>query len=164
MPQWRDLGNTPIVDEYLRRQALSAQNYSDFLARLKREFPNDAFLLVRFGDHQPDFASHLIEPGLDDPGIEQRLMAYDPRYFSTYYAIDAINFAPVDVSSALDTLEGPYLPLVVQEAAGLPLDPSFVEQKKILTRCNGLFYGCANGAEARHFNRMLIDAGLIKNL
>ena len=91
-------------------------------------------------------------------------MAYDPRYFTTYYAIDAINFMPVDMSSALDTLEGPYLPLVVQEAAGLPLDPSFVEQKNILIRCNGLFFGCGNGAEASHFNRMLIDAGLIKNL
>jgi len=164
MPRWTDLGNPPPVDEYLRRQALSAQNYADFLERLKREFPEEAFLIVRFGDHQPDFASHLIEPGLDDAGIERRLMAWDARYFSTYYAIDALNFTPVDTSSALDTLEGPYLPLVVQEAAGLPLDPSFAEQKKILQRCNGLFYGCANGAEARHFNRMLIDAGLIKNL
>jgi hypothetical protein len=91
-------------------------------------------------------------------------MAYDPRYFTTYYAIDAINFTPVDTSSALGTLEGPYLPLVVQEAAGLPLDPSFAEQKKILLRCKGLFFGCANGAEVSHFNRMLIDAGLIKNL
>jgi hypothetical protein len=164
MPQWNDLGNVPPVDEYLRRQALSAQNYSDFLVRLKREFPDDSFLLVRYGDHQPDFAAHLIEPKLDDNGIGRRLMAYDPRYFTTYYAIDAINFTPVDVSSALDTLEGPYLPLVLQEAAGLPLDPSFAEQKKILIRCNGLFYGCAYGAEARRFNRMLIDAGLIKNL
>ena len=68
------------------------------------------------------------------------------------------------MSSALDTLEGPYLPLIVQEAAGLPLDPSFAAQKKILVRCNGLFYGCANGAEAHRFNRMLIDAGLINNL
>jgi hypothetical protein len=164
MPQWQDLGNGPLVDEYLRRQALSTQNYSEFVARLKQDFPDESFLLVRFGDHQPDFASHLIEPKLDDPGIERRLMTYDPRYFTTYYAIDAINFTPADVSSALDTLEGPYLPLVVQEAAGLPLDPSFAEQKKILIRCNGLFYGCANGAEARQFNRMLIDAGLIKNL
>ena len=164
MPQWQDLGNPPPVDEYLRRQALSAQNYADFLERLKREFPEESFLIVRFGDHQPDFASHLIEPGLDDADIERRLMAWDHRYFTTYYAIDALNFTPVDVSSALDTLEGPYLPLVVQEAAGLPLGPSFAEQKKILQRCNGLFYGCANGAEARHFNRMLIDAGLIKNL
>jgi hypothetical protein len=52
----------------------------------------------------------------------------------------------------------------VQEAAGLPLDSSFLEQKKILTRCKGLFYACAGCAEARHFNRMLIDAGLITNL
>jgi len=52
----------------------------------------------------------------------------------------------------------------VQQAAGLPLDSSFAEQKKILVRCNGLFYGCADGAEARRFNRMLINAGLITNL
>jgi hypothetical protein len=164
MPQWKDWGNLALVDEYLRRQAMSANDYADFLARLKRQFPEEAFLLVRFGDHQPDFASLLIDPALDESGVARRLMSYDPRYFTTYYAIDAVNFTPADISSALDTLEGPYLPLVVQEAAGLPLDPSFAEQKKILGRCNGLFYGCAGGAEARHFNRMLIDAGLIKNL
>ena len=164
MTEWQDLGNVPPVDEYLRRQAMSAKDYAEFRARLKRDFPNDAFLIIRFGDHQPDFAASLIDPTLDDNGIAQRLMTYDPRYFTTYYAIEAINFTPVDTSSALDTLEGPYLPLVVQEAAGLPLDPSFAEQKKILFRCQGLFFGCANGAEASHFNRMLIDAGLIKNL
>ena len=164
MAEWRDPGNSPVVDEYLRRQALSAEDYADFIARLKRDFPDDAFLVVRFGDHQPDFAPSLIDPALDDNAIAQRLMAHDPRYFTTYYAIDAINFTPVDMASALDTLEGPYLPLVVQEAAGLPLDPSFAEQKNILVRCNGLFFGCANGAEASHFNRMLIDAGLIKDL
>src|SRR5215469_13892783 len=164
MPEWKDPGNVTPVDEYLRRQAMSAKDYADFLVWLRREFPNDSFLLVRFGDHQPDFASSLIDPTLDQNGIIQRLMAYDPRYFTTYYAIDEVNFRPVDVSSAFDTLEGPYLPLIVQEAAGLPLDPSFAEQKKILVRCNGLFYGCADGAEARRFNRMLIDAGLITNL
>jgi sulfatase-like protein len=164
MTHWQDPGNGPPVDEYLRRQAMSVKDYAEFQARLKRDFPNEAFLIVRFGDHQPDFAPSLIDPTLDDNGIARRLMAYDPRYFTTYYAIDAINFTPVDTSSALDTLEGPYLPLVVQEAAGLPLDPSFAEQKKILLRCKGLFFDCANGAEASHFNRMLIDAGLIKNL
>jgi hypothetical protein len=164
MPRWQDPGNAPLVDEYLRRQAMSAQDYADFLTRLKRQFPDDSFLLIRFGDHQPDFASALIEPDLGENAVARRLMAHDPRYFTTYYAIDAINFTPADVSSALDTIEGPYLPLIGQEAAGLPLDSSFVEQKKILERCNGLFYACAGGAEARHFNRMLIDAGLIKNL
>jgi hypothetical protein len=164
MPQWQDPGNSPLVDEYLRRQAMSAQDYAGFLTRLRRQFPDESFLLIRFGDHQPDFAAALIEPDLGENAVARRLMAYDARYFTTYYAIDAINFTPADLSSALDTIEGPYLPLVVQEAAGLPLDSSFLEQKKIFTRCKGLFYACAGGAEARHFNRMLIDAGLITNL
>ena len=70
----------------------------------------------------------------------------------------------MDLSSALDTLDAPYLPLMVLEAAGLPLDPAFAEQKRILKRCNGLFFRCAKGAEARRFTRLLIDAGLIKRL
>ena len=92
-------------------------------------------------------------------------MSYDPRYFTTYYAIDAINFTPKDVSSALDRLEAPYLPLVVQEAAG-PAARSVVRRskRKFSQRCHGLFFQCAGGAEARRFNRLLIDAGLIKGM
>ena len=163
-PQWKDLGNRGDVDEYLRRQTMGMQDYADFLARLKRDFPEESFLLVRYGDHQPDFASLIIDPSLDEAAIAQHIKAFDPKYFTTYYAIDAVNFKPVKVTSALDTLEGPYLPLVLQEAAGLPLDASFAEQKRILERCHGLFYACASGAEARRFNRLLIDAGLIKGL
>ena len=37
----------------------------------------------------------------------------------------------------MDTIDGAYLPLVIQEAAGIPLDPSFEEQKKIMLRCKG---------------------------
>jgi sulfatase-like protein len=163
-PAWQDLGNAEKVDEYVRRQTMSARDYKGFVARLERDFPGEPFLLVRFGDHQPEFTERIIDPSLDEEAIARRVEAHDPRYFTTYYAIDAINFAPVDVSSALDTLEAPYLPLVILEAAGLPLDPSFVEQKKILQRCGGAFYLCNGGAEARRFNRLLIDAGLIKNL
>jgi hypothetical protein len=164
MPEWKQPGNTPDVDEYLRRQTMSFGAYAELRGRLARQFPGEPFLLVRYGDHQPDFASLMLEPWLDEAGVNRRLMTYDPRYYTTYYAIDAISFKPVNLSSALDTIEGPYLPLVVQEAAGLPLDPSFAEQKRILERCKGLFYACAGGAEARRFNRLLIDAGLIKGL
>jgi hypothetical protein len=52
-PEWRDLGNRPDVDEYLRRQHLSAVDYQAFVARLTRDFPDKSFLIVRFGDHQP---------------------------------------------------------------------------------------------------------------
>ena len=163
-PDWRDTGNALEVDEYLRRQAISARDYGDFIARLKREFPAEPILIVRFGDHQPSFAKHLVDPTLDDSVLARRIAEADPRFLTTYYAIDGINFRPRDLSSALDTLDAPYLPLVVLEAAGLPLAPSFAEQKRILRRCNGLFYRCAAGAEARRFNRLLIDAGLIKRL
>jgi phosphoglycerol transferase MdoB-like AlkP superfamily enzyme len=163
-PDWRDLGNVTDVDEYLRRQSMSFRDYAGFVERLKRDFPGEPFLIVRFGDHQPAFASQILEPGLGEAGIARRLSVYDPRYYATYYAIDTINYKPADVSSALGTLDAAYLPIVVQEAAGVPLDPSFAEQKKILARCNGLFYACNAGAEARRFNRLLIDAGMIKGL
>jgi sulfatase-like protein len=164
LPEWKDLGNTPLVDEYLRRQALSQRDYAGLIDRLKRDFPDESFLLVRYGDHQPDFASFILEPALDEAGIAQRLTSYDPRYFTTYYAIDAVNYRPVNLPSAIETIEGPYLPLITQELAGLPLDASFAEQKRIFERCKGQFYACAGGAEARRFNRLLIDAGLIKGL
>jgi hypothetical protein len=164
LPEWKNPGNKGDVDEYLRRQVMSFHDYAELRERLKRDFPGESFLLVRYGDHQPDFASTILEPALDEVGVNTRLMTYDPRYFTTYYAIDAVNYKPANLSSALETIEGPYLPLIVQEAAGLPLDPSFAEQKRILERCKGLFYACAGGAEARRFNRLLIDAGLIKGL
>jgi hypothetical protein len=161
-PDWKPLNADSEADEYIRRQRISARDYEDFVASLKKSYPDDAFLILRFGDHTPAIAARLVEPGLPDAKIAERVMAYDPRYYSTYYSIDTINFNPVDLSSARDQLDAAYLPLVVQEAAGLPLDSSFAEQKKILQRCNGAFYLCHDGAEARRFNRLLVESGLIK--
>ena len=163
-PDWRDYGNTPEVDEFLRRQVMSETDYKQFRLRLERELKGEPFLIVRFGDHQPLFAKHIIDPKADGATLAKRLAEYDPRYYATYYAIDAINFRPSSLASAVDNLDAPYLPLVVLEAAGVPLDATFAEQKRILQRCDGLFYQCRAGAEARRFNRLLIDAGLIKNL
>ena len=163
-PGWRGPGNEPVVDEYLRRQAMSADNYAAFIAGLKKKFPAQPFLIVRYGDHQPEFSPHLLDPGLDEAGLGKRLDNYDPRYYATYYAIDAVNFEPVMSPVVMETIDGPYLPLVIQEAAGIPLDPSFEEQKKIMLRCKGLFYACKDGAESRRLNRLLIEAGLIHGL
>jgi hypothetical protein len=109
-------------------------------------------------------APRIIDPSLGKQALAQRLQTPDPRYLTTYYAIDVVNFVPADRSSAHDGLDAPYLPLVIQETAGVPLDPSFSEQRKILQRCAGLFYACAGGAEARRFNRLLIEAGLLTGL
>jgi hypothetical protein len=163
-PGWRDPGNGVEIDEYMRRQKMSAQDYADFVERLQRKFPKGPFLIVRFGDHQPYISSKMIEPGKSITEVTRNIAQRDPRYFTTYYAIDAVNYRPKDLSSALDRLDAPYLPLAILEAAGLPLDASFAEQKAIMQRCGGVFYDCKDGAEARRFNRLLIDAGLIKGL
>jgi hypothetical protein len=157
-------GNVPEVDEYLRRQMLSARDYENFTAKLRKDFPGESFLVVRFGDHLPGLAMQRIEPALDQASIARLVKARDPRFFTTYYAIDAVNYQPAGMSLALPRLDAPYLPLVVLEAAGLPLDASFAEQKRIMDRCHGQFYQCGAGAEARRFNRLLIDAGLIRGL
>ena len=163
-PDWKDLGNPDQVDEYIRRQTMSGTDYRAFLERLKRDFPGEPFLVVRFGDHQPFISQRILQPGADEKTVAKAMAAHDPRYFTTYYSIDAVNFPQVNLGPALDRLEAPYLPLVILEAAGLSLDASFAEQKRIFERCHGLFYFCAGGAEARRFNRLLIDAGLIKGM
>jgi hypothetical protein len=163
-PDWTPPGNSTETDEYIRRQSVTARDYGNFVARLKRDHPEESFLILRFGDHQPAISQKLLEPGIDRATLGKRLMAADIRYFSTYYAIDTVNFRPANLSAALNTLDAAYLPIVIQDAAGVPLDPTFAEQKKIMLRCNGVFYNCNKGAEARRFNRMLIDAGMIKGL
>ncbi|MBV9556324.1 MAG: sulfatase-like hydrolase/transferase, partial [Pseudolabrys sp.] len=164
MPGWQDLGNTPEVDEYLRRQARSVQDYQAFVQRLKRDFPGESFMLVRYGDHEPAFPTFIMDPDLDRATIAKRMEAHDPRYYTTYYTIDTINYDPPNMAAAPDTLDAPYIPMVIQNVIGLPLDPSFAEQQKIFDRCAGLFYACAGGAEARRFNRLLMDAGQLDRL
>jgi Sulfatase len=163
-PDWTPPGNSAETDEFIRRQTVTARDYGEFVAKLKDDYPEESFLIVRFGDHQPAISQKLLEPGIDRAHLARRMMAADHRYFSTYYAIDTVNFSPKDMSSALEKLDAAYLPIVIQDAAGVALDPSFAEQKNILLRCKGVFYSCNKGAEARRFNRMLIDAGLIKGL
>ena len=126
------------------------------------------FLPVQVGDkavivanHQPQFGAGLIDRSLGKRDLVKRVEASDPRYLTTYYAIDAVNFAPATVASALDRLDAPYLPLVMLEAAGIPLDLTFSEQGAMLRRCSGLFYSCEGGTAVKKLNRLLMDAGLI---
>jgi len=118
-----------------------------FVERLKSKFPGEPFLIVRFGDHQPMFSKHVIEAGSGQRVIGRRIDAAILATSPPTTPIDALNFQPADLKAAVSGLDAAYLPLVVLEAAGVPLDATFVEQKRILGRCNGQFYSCANGAK-----------------
>jgi hypothetical protein len=159
MPSWRNPGNEPVVDEYLRRQAMSADDYAAFIAGLKKKFPAQPFLIVRYGDHQPEFSPQLLDPDLDEAGHRQEARELRPALLRDLLRDRRHQFRAGEEPGRDGDDRRPYLPLVIQEAAGIPLDPSFEEQKKIMLRCKGLFYACKDGAEARRFNRLLIDAG-----
>jgi hypothetical protein len=46
---------------------MSANDYAAFVAGLKKKFQSQPFLIVRYGDHQPEFAATGLDPGLDRP-------------------------------------------------------------------------------------------------
>lgn len=163
-PEWKGPGNTAEVDEYLRRQHMTARDYGDFVARLKADYPGESFVIVRFGDHQPAISHKLLEPDADPARVATRVRRGDTMYYATYFAVDTINHPGVDWAAMPQQIDAAYLPVVIQDAAGLPLEPSFAEQKRIMQRCGGAFHACNGGHEARRFNRLLIEAGLIKGL
>ena len=92
-------------------------------------------------------------------------MTHDPRYFTTYYAIDAVNFKPVDLSSALRHDRGA-LPAAGRAGGRRPAARSVASpsRRTSSSAATGCSMRCNGGAEARRFNRLLIDAGLIKGL
>ena len=75
---WTPPGNTAEVDEYIRRQAMTANEYREFTERLKRDYPDESFLVLRFGDHQPAISQKMLEPGIDQKLLAKRLMVVRP--------------------------------------------------------------------------------------
>jgi hypothetical protein len=61
----------------------------------------------------------------------------------------------------VETLDVPYLPLVILNAARLPLSDSFQERQRILKMCNGRYYTCEPRNTIMAFHRRLIDSGVI---
>ena len=164
-PDWRNLGNAPNVDEYVRRQGMSERDYAAFLARLRRDFPDESFMLVRFGDHQPDFADRIIDPTLNDDGRSPTGWTITIRAISP----PTTRSTPSISNRSTCPRRSPRWkrPICRWSSRKRPACRSIRPSPSRRRSCNaadGLFYGCADGAEARRFNRLLIDAGLIKGL
>ena len=101
-PDWTPPGNTAEIDEYIRRQAHDGEGLPRFHrtagARLSGSVVSWCCVSAIISRRS---RRRLLEPGIDRKALAQRLMAADPRYFSTYYALDGINFsAPRSVVGA----------------------------------------------------------------
>lgn len=153
-------GTEPEMHEYLRRLSLAKLDYDEFRAALQARFPNERFLIVQYGDHQPVATRTYL-------GFDQSLTAEDVKLapesagFLTYYMIDGVNYTPPPMPE-VETLEVPYLGAVLLQAAKLPLSQSYEERLRLLGLCDGRYYTCRNKTEILSFHRRLMDSGLVE--
>ena len=152
-------GTSPEMSEYLRRAAM-AQRDGDFLmGELKRRFPTEPILVVRYGDHQPSATRDLINEvwGDDSPDIGE---GGAPGPFITFYAMAGHNY-PLPPLPDYDPLDVAYLGTVMLEAAGLPLSEAQRERKRLMAACKGRYFGCEPRSDILAFHRRLINSGLV---
>ena len=167
-PDWRDLGNEPEVDEYIRRQTherarLQATSSSGSSAGFPGQVVPDAALRRSSARHGPTDHRSGRRPSRDDdaahdgvrPALLHDLLRDRSRSTSQ----------PKDVSSALDAARGAlsarWWSRRRPACRSIRRSPS---KRKSWSAATGCSIQCAGGAEARRFNRLLIDAGLIKGM
>jgi phosphoglycerol transferase MdoB-like AlkP superfamily enzyme len=152
-------GTDPEMSEYLRRLAMAKMDYQDFKAALDAQFPNERFLIVAYGDHQPVATRTLLgfDKSLDAEDVK---MSPDSPGFLTYYSVDGIHYTPSPLPE-VDALDVPYLGTVLLQAARIPLPGDYTERQRLLAVCGGRYFTCGKQRQILGFHRRLIDSGLI---
>jgi hypothetical protein len=144
----------------LRRLAFARQDYDFLRAELLRRFPDQQFLIVHYGDHQPLATLPLLGFG-EDATVEDVMRSANLAALITYYAVDAISYVPPPLPR-LDAVDVAYLGTIVLEAAGLPLSDAHRERRRLMMLCDGNYDGCPARDEVLKFHRRLIDSGLLE--
>lgn len=157
-----DPENSAEMNEYLRRMLLAKLDYDAFRETLVKRYPDENFLIVRYGDHQPSINNSLPEMVQihDRATADEAFVIQQSDKFSTYYAVDAIGYTPPPLPE-FDTLEVPYLSTVITASAGLPISEDYVGRLVLMHHCQGLYYSCSDKQTVLNFHRRLVDAGLV---
>ena len=153
-------GTSAEMSEYLRRAALAQRDGGFLMDEIKRRFPNEPILVVRYGDHQPSATRDIINDvwGDDSPDVGPD---GSPGPFITFYAIEGSNLA-VPPLPAYDPLDIAYVGTVMLEAAGLPLSAAQRERKRLMVACEGRYFGCEPRSQILAFHRRLINSGFVQ--
>ena len=155
-------GTDPEMNEFLRRLSMAHMDYDWMKAELAKRFPNERFLIVHYGDHQPTSTwSMLSEDDRNAIRSKDRNLTKDSPAYLTYYAMEGVNY---DVPPMPDvaTLDVPYVGTALLDAARLPLSPAYQERKRLMQVCAGRYNGCEKPNEILSFHRRLIDSGLME--
>ncbi|MCB1529102.1 MAG: sulfatase-like hydrolase/transferase [Hyphomicrobiaceae bacterium] len=151
-------GTDPQMNEYLRRLWLARTDFDWFRTQLKMRFPDERFLIVQYGDHQPIVTRPLI--GHAGEKSHDIVMSPQSKGFLTYYAAEGINF-PLKPLPDVEVLDVPYLGTLMLKLAGVPLSQANLERLRLMEICEGRYYTCPRSGEILAFHRRLIDSGLL---
>ncbi len=153
-------GTSAEMSEYLRRAGMAMRDGDFLMAEIKRRFPDEPILVVRYGDHQPSATRDLINDvwGDDSPDVGKD---GSPGPFITFYAMEGHN-VPVLPLPAYDPLDIAYVGTIMLEAAGLPLSASHQERKRLMMACEGRYFGCEPRSQILAFHRRLINSGFVR--
>ena len=153
-------GTSAEMSEYLRRAAMAQRDGVFLMDEIKRRFPGESILVVRYGDHQPSATRDIINDvwGDDSPDVGPD---GSPGPFITFYAIQGSNLA-VPPLPAYDPLDIAYVGTVMLEAAGLPLSAAQRERKRLMVACEGRYFGCEPRSQILAFHRRLINSGFVQ--
>jgi phosphoglycerol transferase MdoB-like AlkP superfamily enzyme len=162
MPDFEAHGNSPDLDpevnEWLRRVAMVNEDYSYFKEEISRRFPEELFLLVHYGDHQPIVTRPYMTFDNQNSGSKA-----DESAYTTYYAIEGLNYTPPELLE-FDNLDVAYLGLMIMKAANISLTDVYRERERLMHLCEGRYYDCPSRNTILDFHRRLIDSGLVTML
>lgn len=151
-------GTDPQMHEYLRRLSLAHMDLDWFRSELKSRFPDEHFLIVQYGDHQPIVTRSLL--GHAGEKSHNIILSPQSKGFLTYYTAEGINF-PLQPLPDVEVLDVPYLGTLMLKLAGLPLSEAGQERMRLMKVCGGRYYTCPRSGEILAFHRRLIDSGLL---
>jgi hypothetical protein len=154
-------GTPPQMNEYLRRLAMVKMDDDWLRAELARRFPNEKFLIVRYGDHHPVVTLPYLGVHEDIPA-EAAVFPDDSLAFTTFYALNGVGFSPPPPPD-IDTLDVAYLGAVALQAAGLPTPPAWTERLRLMRACDGRFWTCPDHGAILDFDRRLLESGQLPN-
>jgi hypothetical protein len=152
-------GTQPEMHEYLRRLAMARMDYAFLRAELFRRFPDQQFLIVHYGDHQPTATWTLHDFGKDTT-MEKVMESGNAPALMTYYVVDGVRYQGPALP-AFDALDVPYLGTIILESARLPLSDPYRERRRLMLLCKGRYHDCPARDEVMKFHRRLVDFGLV---
>jgi sulfatase-like protein len=153
-------GTSAEMSEYLRRAAMADRDGDFLMGEIKRRFPGEPILVVRYGDHQPSTTRDMINNvwGDDSPDVGAD---GSPGPFITFYAMEGNSFV-VPPLPPYDPLDIAYVGTIMLEAAGLPLSAAQRERKRLMLACEGRYFGCEPRSQILAFHRRLINSGFVR--